>query len=156
MTTATTPSRQKLGFRTLDDIARFVEPLPVRGATSTGNWTAAQNIGHIAAVIDASIDGFTFSAPVPIRIFATLMRNRFLSKGFKPGIKMPSNAPAAFKPGPETQLDDAVKHLIESIQRAKDKKMASVSPIFGALSHDQWVDMHCRHAEMHFSHIQTA
>ena len=156
MTTATAPTRQKLSFKTLDDIARFVEPLPARGATSTGNWSAAQNIDHVAAVVDASIDGFTFSAPFPIRIFATLMRNRFLSKGFNPGIKMPSNVPTAFKPGPETQLDDAVRHLTDSIQRAKDKKMTVVSPIFGALSHDQWIDMHCRHAEMHFSHIRPA
>lgn len=160
MTTAaaapSTNTRQTLTFRTLDDIARFVEPLPARGATSTGRWSAAQNIEHIAAVIDASVDGFTFNAPFPIRVFATLMRKRFLTKGFNPGIKMPSNVPASFNPGPDTQLDSAVQHLTKSIQRAKDKKMTVVSPIFGALSHDQWIDMHCRHAEMHFSHIHTA
>jgi hypothetical protein len=29
--------------------------------------------------------------------------------------------------------------------------MTATSPVLGRLSHEQWVQFHCRHAEMHFS-----
>tara|TARA_R110002111_G_scaffold152699_2_gene219425 strand:+ start:256 stop:732 length:477 start_codon:yes stop_codon:yes gene_type:complete len=154
MAATTAPNRQKLSFQTLDDITRFVEPLPALGAGSSGNWTAAQNIEHVALFIDTSIDGFTFAVPAPIRFAARMLRGRFLKKGFKPGIKPPAKAAVHFAPRPDITMEEAVDHLIRSIERAKANKMTAVSPLFGAMDHEQWTQMHCRHAELHFSFIQ--
>ncbi len=149
-------SRRTLSFKNLDDLVRDVQDVSKTGVNSTGNWSAAQNIEHVAAVIDASIDGFSFSVPLPIRILGRLIRGRTLKKGLSPGIKMPGSAPDAFKPGPDTRLEDAAKHLADSVARANQQKMTAVSPIFGKLSHEQWVQLHCRHAEMHFSFLYRA
>ena len=123
---------------------------------STGKWTAAQNIQHVALFIDASIDGFTFTVPAPIRFVARLMRSRFLNKGFNPGIKPPAKAAAMFAPAPDISMEAAIDHLDRSVQRAKQQKMTAASPLFGTMDHEQWVRMHCRHAELHFSFIQPA
>ena len=150
------PARRELRFDSLDDLLRDVQALAGTSPTSAGKWTAAQNIEHVAAVIDASVDGFTFSIPLPIRLLARLLRGRFLSRGLSPGIKLPAAAPAAFNPGPDTRFEDAAEHLAQAVQRAEERKMTAVSPVFGQLDHQQWVRFHCRHAELHFGFIQPA
>lgn len=154
MATSQTPPRRKLRFNTLDDLVRDAKTMAGNSPTSTGKWTAAQNIQHVALFIDASIDGFTFTVPAPIRFVARLMRGRFLRKGFNPGIKPPAKAAAHFAPAPDISMEAAVDHLVRSVARAEQQKMTAVSPLFGAMDHGQWVQMHCRHAELHFSFIQ--
>ncbi|GAB4190107.1 MAG: hypothetical protein Kow00105_04460 [Phycisphaeraceae bacterium] len=148
------PNRRKLRFRTLDDLVRDIEQFRGTEPDSSGKWSAAQNIDHVAALIDASVDGFDFKVPAVIRLMVRLMRNRFLTKGLNPGIKMPDSAPDAFKPSPDTRFADAVDHLQRAVERAKQQGMTAVSPVFGKLTHDQWEQLHCRHAELHFSFIQ--
>lgn len=153
MAPSTAPVRRTLRFDTLDDLVRDAQSLVGASPTSTGKWTAAQNIEHVALFLDASIDGFTFTVPAPIRFAARLMRGRFLKKGFNPGITPPAKAAALFAPAPDITLEAAADHLARSVERAKQKQMTAVSPLFGAMNHEQWVQMHCRHAELHFSFI---
>lgn len=152
----TAPLRRPLRFNTLDEVLADARNLSRTDAQPTGKWTPAQNIEHVALFMDASIDGFTFTVPAPIRFAARLMRSRFLNKGFNPGIKPPAKAAALFAPAPDITMQTAVEHLTRSVERAKEKKMTAVSPLFGAMNHEQWVRMHCRHAELHFSFIQPA
>jgi uncharacterized protein DUF1569 len=151
-----TANRRTLKFNTLDDLVRDVQDVSKTGVNSTGNWSAGQIVQHVAAVIDASIDGFSFTVPLPMRILGRLIRGRALKKGLNPGIKMPRSAQASFKPGPETRFEDAAKNLAQSVDLAKQRTMTAVSPIFGQLTHEQWIQLHCRHAEMHFSFLHPA
>lgn len=148
------PARRVVHFSTLSDLTLDIQALADTEPTSTGRWTAAQNVEHMAAVIDASVDGATFSLPLPVRLLGRLLRFWFLNRGLSPGIKLPASVPAAFTPGPETRFQDAARHLAQAVQRAEEQKMAAASPVFGRLSHEQWVRFHCRHAELHFSFIQ--
>lgn len=154
-TTDQNDSRRTLKFNTLDDLLNDALALQAKGVTTHGKWTAAQVFLHVSAVIQASIEGFTFKMPFPVRIVGRLIRNRSLSKGFPSGIKIPSSAKHAFDPPANISLDEAMRHLIGSVNKAKQKQMQQVSPIFGALNHDQWVELHCRHAELHFSYLSA-
>ncbi len=148
------PQRRNLAFTRLDDLVSDLRAFDGQEPASSGKWTAAQNVAHVAAVIDASVDGMTFTVPLVIRLFARAFRGWFLAKGFKPGIKFPQTVPASFNPGPETPFGDAVAQLNQAVLRANTRKMATVSPLFGAMNHEQWTMLHCRHAELHFSFIQ--
>jgi hypothetical protein len=149
--------RRTLTFKNLDDLVSDLQSVSTVGIGSSGGWTPAQNVEHVARGIDTSIDGFTFTVPLPMRILGRLIKGRVLTKGIPAGkIKIPPAAQAAFCPGPETRFEDAAKHLTDAVERAKRKKMTAVSPIFGKLSHEQWVALHCRHAEMHFSFLHPA
>ena len=150
------PKRRALHFNTLDDLIHDAQSIPGQPPDSTGNWSAAQNVEHVALFIDASTDGFPFTLPAPFRIFGRLMRGRFLNNGFKPGIKPPQKAAAPFTPPSDTTWPDALAHLSTSIANAKQKKMTIPSPLFGAMSHEQWEQLHCRHAELHFGFIHPA
>ncbi len=154
---STAVDRRTLKYNNLDDLARDIRMMAGQGIKTSGNWTAAQNIEHVTLLIDASIDGFKFNVPLPLRVLGRLIRGRVLNKGIPAGkIKIPPVAKASFDPDPATQLEDAVQHLSDSVERAKQKKMTHASPIFGKLTHEQWVQLHCRHAEMHFSFLLPA
>ncbi len=150
----TKPSRRTLSFHSMDDLLTDAKALAASGAQASGGWTTGQVIWHVAAVIESSVEGFTFTVPLPMRILGRLIRNRSLKKGIPAGvIKIPRQAQAAFLPPPDVKFDDAVAQMTAIVEKAKHRRMNAVSPIFGALTHDQWVQLHCRHAEMHFSFL---
>ena len=33
------------------------------------------------------------------------------------------------------------------------ERMSKPSPVFGPMTHEEWEQLHCRHAELHFSFI---
>ena len=60
-----------------------------------------------------------------------------------------------FRPAPDVTTDAAVATLREHVEAAeKPGAMQSVSPLLGPLSHGEWVQFNCRHAEMHFSFMR--
>ena len=74
-------NRRTVKFATLGDIVADVEQLGdnVRGE---GNWTPAQNVGHVATLVELSLDGFppTIKAPLPLRLLGPLFKGRALRK----------------------------------------------------------------------------
>jgi hypothetical protein len=148
-----TVARRPLHFQSLDDLLNDAQALKASGATANGGWSTGQILSHVAAVIEASVEGFTFTVPLPLRILGRLIRGRSLKKGFPSGIKIPNEASAAFVPPSDVTFEQAVDQLTSVIQKAKQRRMTQVSPIFGKLNHDQWVQLHCRHAELHFSFL---
>jgi len=148
-----TGSRRVLKFQTLGDLLADVQKLQASDAIAISEWTPGQIVGHVTAVIEASVEGFTFSVPFPLRVVGKLIKNRSLTKGLPSGLKVPAKAQDAFIPPVDLTFDTAVKRLAETIEKAKQRKMTQVSPIFGKLSHEQWVQLHCRHAELHFGFL---
>jgi hypothetical protein len=146
--------RRELSFSTMDDLLADVEGLGAE-PMAAGNWTPGQVVEHVTILIESSLDGFTFKAPLPLRIFARLARGRFLSKTLPAGVKLPANA-SALMPSDDVTWDDAVARLRRATERIRGgDRMTHPSPLFGALSHEQWVDLHCRHAEMHLSFLRA-
>ena len=43
-----------------------------------------------------------------------------------------------------------------AIERAGSQRMKHPSPVLGKLSHEQWEQLHCRHAELHLSFLHPA
>jgi hypothetical protein len=147
--------RRELRFSSMGDILNDVEyaasgdPPP-----STGNWTSAQIVQHVGRVIDYSIEGFpTPKAPLLLRIAVRLMRRKVLRDPWKPGIKLPPRF-ARLAPEPRVTWDEAVDAFRATMVKLDTRRMTARSPLFGRLSHDQWEQIHCRHAELHLSFIQ--
>jgi len=163
MTTDTTapPANQKalrkekrsLRFETMQDILDDVEMLASGPVTSLGNWTPAQNIDHLRRVIRISHSGTDFKMPLPIRLLGKLLKRRFLKSPFKPGFK----TVALFDPPDENTMQQAVVALREEIEAAtRPGAMCHPSPLFGPMSHEQWEQLHCRHAELHLGFLLPA
>jgi len=149
--------RRSLAFRSLDDILADAEAMmsrqPIR---TTGNWTAGQIIEHVGLFICWSIDGFPFTMPFPLRFIGPLIKGRAQRKPLQSGIKAPGRM-TPHMPGQGVALEDAMRTLRGEIGRVKaGKRMEKPSPLFGKLSHEEWVRIHCRHAEMHFSFMHPS
>jgi hypothetical protein len=152
--------RRTLRFGRMEDILKDVETLDAAQrnggkVTATGNWTPAQIVWHVNAFIIASHDGFPFQAPWFMRVLGKMLKSGALNKPLKPGIKAPKSMSKMMPPADVT-WGDAVASLRKQMARhTKGEKMRVPSPMFGDLAHEEWIQLHCRHAEMHFGFMKT-
>ena len=155
--TRQTPDRRELHFSSMADIVEDVEYLAAGDPPrSAGNWTSAQIVEHVGRIIDASIEGFpTPKAALPLRFIAWLFRRIVLTRPMQPGIKLPPKFEALL-PDHGIIWDDAVDRFRAVHNKLATRQMTQPSPVFGRLSHQQWEQLHCRHAEMHFSFMHPA
>lgn len=143
-------SRRELRFQTLADILTDVESLASVPVTSLGEWTAAQNIDHVRRLIRVSHAGADFTMPWYFRLLGRLMKSRVLGSPFKPGMK---TAPA-FQPPAGITMDEAIAAFRAEVELAsRPGAMSRPSPFLGKMTHDDWEQLHCRHAEHHFGFI---
>ncbi|MHC4102643.1 MAG: DUF1569 domain-containing protein [Planctomycetota bacterium] len=155
--TSKVTDRRELQFSSMPDILEDVAYLasgdPPR---TTGNWSGGQIVQHVAMLINLSIDGFP--APrlaLPMRILGRLVRKRALVNSMSAGIRFPRKW-AFLAPDGAITWEDAVEYMNETMSRLGTDRMTAPSPILGKLSHEQWEQLHCRHAEMHFSFMHPA
>jgi len=149
--------RRTLRFGRMTDLTADIDQLIAAGEIEvTGNWTAAQIVAHVSGLIRMSIDGFGFKAPLLIRLAGPLMRSRVLNHPMSAGFKLKGAAAEAIVPSPSVTWDGAVADLRAQVERVeRGAKMSHRSPVFGQLEHEEWAQLHCRHAEMHFSFMKS-
>lgn len=146
---------RKLKFTTLDDIlveAKRIAAQP--NTTSRGTWTLAQNIWHVGRLIKAGVEGYPAKVPVVLKWIGPLFKKRATTQGFKPGFKLPRQAAGHFVAPSETTMEQAMEMIGSAVQGASDKGFLPKNPILGPMTQQQWVNLHCRHAEMHFGLIE--
>jgi hypothetical protein len=147
----TVEGRRTLTFQSLDDVVADAEKLVASPQTKVlGNWSLGHLLMHLASTIDSSIDGINFRAPWHIRLLGPLIKARILKKGASPGFNLPKELEAGAFPAPHS-LQDALEKLQAGVGRLKKEKATARHPAFGAMTHEEWVRVHLRHAEMHLS-----
>ncbi len=158
--TSKVTQRRKLHFETIDDcFAELgkIEAAEREGKLKTlGNWTAGQNLSHLAAWIEYGWDGYPMSKPpLPVRLVMKLMLGRILKKGMDPGVKIPGIE------GGTLGADDmetlaAVDRFRTALNRLKSGEAAvHDSPAFGEMSHEKRVKLNLRHAELHLGFLDV-
>lgn len=150
--TSKVTDRRELHFSAMQDIQADVEYLDSGDPPRTsGNWTAGQIVQHVSRFIGFSIDGFPEARlALPLRVLGRLLRGRVLVNPLRSGFRFPRRF-EFLAPTPGITWEDAVAGFRETMARLATEKMTATSPVLGRLSHEQWVQFHCRHAEMHFS-----
>jgi len=121
-----------------------------------GNWSPAQAAWHIAEFMRASIDGFGFRAPLVLRLLVRPLRFMLFSRRPTPrGI--PLRGPMeAFIPSPDLTPDEGFGHLRDQLRRMHAGVCCrEPSPLFGRLSHEQWMIVHLKHAAHHFARFEV-
>jgi hypothetical protein len=143
--------RRELRVASLDDVVADAEKLVASPHTRTlGNWPLPQLLTHLAMAIDKSIDGISFAAPWHMRLIGFLIRGRVLRRGLPAGFKLPKELEADAYPAAPS-AEDALESLRRAVARSKRERMTARHPVFGKLSHEQWTQLHLRHAELHLS-----
>lgn len=152
-------SRRKLHFHCLNCIAAELGRIEAAHAsgtlTTTGNWTPGENIDHCAKLFEFALDGFPSRAPWFVRAVASLfLRRRATSGRTAPaGFRLPKDA-AYMLPTPGIPFEQSMARLRGSLARiTAGERMSRPNPIFGPMSHEEWVRMQCGHCQLHLGFL---
>jgi hypothetical protein len=140
-----------LRFDSLDAMLADAERLVASSDTKMlGNWPLDRLLTHLTLAMNSSIDGISARAPWFIRLVGPAIKRRVLTRGMSPGFKLPKRVETRFFPT-ATSAGDALEKFRSAVGRVRQEKMTAIHPVFGRITHDEWLQLHLRHAEMHLS-----
>jgi hypothetical protein len=154
--------RRAVRLQTIDELAAEADRVAAAAAAGKvrplGNWSPGQALWHIGRLIEFSFDGFPFRyrrAPPWLARLLRLVAWRWLVRmAMRPGFRNPPQV-AALEPDPSVVLDVAAAYLREQIGRIRrGERMTQECSAEGPYSHEQWVYIHLRHAELHLSFLE--
>ena len=146
--------RRPLRFDSPDQLLADVERLATaeRAGTlrATGNWTLGQALGHLAAWVSYGYDGYPpmLRPPWIIKFLSRLAKKKYLTKTLKPGFRIPG-LPMGTVGDEPLPTADALARFNAAWSRLRNAPPAKPNLLFGPLSHDEWINLHLRHAELH-------
>jgi len=144
------PARRVLSYGSLREMLADLEAITSGPVVGLGAWTPAQNIDHVRRLIRISHAGTDIKLALGYRMLGRLLKGRLLRTTFKPGLKTVD----LFEPAADVGLEKAMSAFREEVAIASQAgAMRHPSPLLGALSHEDWERLHCRHAELHFGYI---
>lgn len=152
-------SHRTLQLESLDaletELVRIESALSVGKTRTTGNWSVGQICGHLGKFVRCSYGGFDGLAPWVVRsLAAALFKRSAMGPGAMPrGLRRPKKASSML---PAAAVSDAQGMALLRGQLARirsGEKMLQPSPLFGHLTHEQWVRLHLKHAGMHLGFV---
>ena len=151
-------SRRLLNFKSIDEAMADVEGLVAAERQgklrTTGNWTAGQILGHLATWVDFSFDGVPFTIPFFVRWIMRPAKNRVLYKPMKPGTRI-ARLPEGTVGTDGMPFADGVDRFRKTFSRIKQECPAIPNALLGVLTHEEWISLHLRHAELHLSFMNA-
>jgi hypothetical protein len=148
--------RRKLRFENVEaaisDAIQLAASERSGGLRATGNWTLGQALGHVAFWASAPYDGYPDMRRPPwlMRLLMPLMKRHILNKGMPAGIRVPGTPTGTF--GTDVmETDQGLVALQNSLTRLAAQAPADDNPVFGSMTHEDWLKLNLRHAELHLS-----
>lgn len=147
--------RRKLAFRSIADLNADIAALVAAERAGTlrasGNWTLGQAFGHLAFWINAPFDGYPpdLNPPWFVKLLLRLMKKRYMT-ALPAGVRIP-NIPGGTKGIDPLTTQEGLSRITAALSRLQSRPPERPNLIFGPLSHEEWITMHLRHAELHLS-----
>lgn len=148
--------RRKLRFASFQEVLEEVEALHAQPHQQLGNWPLPVAAGHLAAAINASIDGGTFPVRWYYKLLGPWVIKPRLLRSFPAGFQLPRVARKLLIPEQQIHFDDALAQLRTAIDRLQTEQQRGTHPVLGALTVDEWNRFHLRHAELHLGFLVPA
>jgi hypothetical protein len=148
--------RRMLRFESPDQIMaevdRLVEAERAGRLRRLGNWTMGQTLGHLAAWAEYSYTGAPLKAPFFIRWMLRLRKRKFLYGPMRANVRIPRVAGGTLATEP-LPLEEALGRMRRVMERLQSEAPTVPNFIFGPLTHEEWIALHCRHAELHLGFL---
>lgn len=152
------PQRRAIRFETIDEAiaeARRIAAAEREGRVRrTGAWTVGQNFGHVAAWIGYCFDGYPIAAPEEMIARARARLAVVLEKGMLGGVRI-AGVEGGTAGIEEMSLEEGLTRLVAGFERLQRETPTQAHVVFGELSREDWVKLHLRHAELHFSYLHV-
>jgi hypothetical protein len=147
--------RRVLHFASIDDALRDAQLIADAEKSGTlkrmGNWTPGQCFGHVSGWIVYALDGYPPDLRPPWFVKAVLrfMKSKYL-KGMPAGVRIPK-VEGGTKNLEMISTDEGLSRLKTAWDRLGKTCPPRANPIMGVLTHEEWIAMNLRHAELHQS-----
>ncbi len=148
--------RRVLRFDSIDALFSEVDALAsaerAQRLRCTGNWTLGQALGHLAAWVDYAFDGYPpdVNPPWIVRFVVGFQKKSFIHHTMRAGVKIPG-VQNGTKATDVIPTDEGVRRVRSAFTRLRDHAPVRPNPLFGPLSHAEWLGLNLRHAELHLS-----
>jgi hypothetical protein len=122
---------------------------------TTGNWTPGQVLGHLAAWASYPYDGYPMNPPGWIRLLGRLTKRRFTrqTRPMPAGFRI-HGAPEGTFGVENLEFDEGVRRLHAALDRLETTTPTIINPVFGRLSHAEWVGLNLNHAALHLGFLK--
>lgn len=161
MNSSRTAPHRTLALHSLADLQAELDHLASlladNNLSHSATWTPGQNFEHVGIFIKSALDGFEASMPAPLRFLARIfIKPRALGPDPMPrGIKLPNSARSLL---PRDNISDAeglafLQHQLRRLHAGE--RMTHPSPLFGPLTHDQWLTIQLKHAALHLGFLHA-
>ncbi|RIK68534.1 MAG: hypothetical protein DCC65_02765 [Planctomycetota bacterium] len=134
------------------DVDRIVASERTGTLRRTGNWTTGQILGHLAAWIDYAYDGYPVKPPWFIKFILRFAKKRFLRGPLKVGVKIPKVPDGTYATEP-LSVDEGLARFNRAWARLQDRPPTAPNILFGPLTHEEWIQLNLRHAELHLGFL---
>ena len=157
--TANASGRHPLRFNAIDDLLAEVDRIVAADEAGTlrqsGNWTAGQAFGHIAAWMNYAYDGYPFKVPWFIRLILRSRVRKYLRDGLPTGVRIPKVKNGTYATQ-ALSTEEGAAQLRQALKRlASDEPAKHDSPAFGKASDEDRIALNLRHAELHLGFLQS-
>lgn len=154
--TAKVQGRRALRFNSIEEMHAEVDRLTqaeLAGTlTARGNWTLGQVLNHLGAWVNFPFDGYppSINPPWIIRFIMKFQKKKYLREGLPAGVRIPNiqNGTEAIEVVP---LDAGLNTFRAAWKRLAAQCPTRPNPLFGPISHEEWIAGNLRHAELHLS-----
>lgn len=158
ITTKHVKDRRALRFNSIEklraDIDRILAADKAGKLRCTGNWTAGQAMGHIAAWINYSYDGYPMGPPPWIvRLILGFLKKKYLRQGMPAGVEIPKVKGGTFATEPLSTGEGAARLRKALARLASNEPAKFPSPAWGEMPAEERIALNLRHAELHLSFI---
>lgn len=149
---------RSLAFKTVDDAMAEAESLVQAEREGRlerlGNWTLGQALGHLAAWASYPYEGYPSKPPAVIRWLGRFMKKRILSKPLPKGYKLPGVPGGTF--GIDViPTDEGLGRFRAALLRLQAVAPSHENPVFGRLTHAEWIRLNLGHAELHLGFFRV-
>lgn len=156
--TTKTPGRRSLRFRTINDVLADMDRIVAAEEAGTlrqsGNWTAGQAFGHIAAWMNYAYDGYPFKVPWFIRLILRIRVRKYLRDGLPTGVRIPKVKGGTYATQALSTEEGAAQLRRALARLAGDEPATYDNPAFGKASDEDRIALNLRHAELHLGFLQ--
>jgi len=155
--TAKSTDRRKVRYHSIDELLAEIDRIVAADKAGklrcSGNWTAGQTLGHLAAWIDFGWDGYPMQVPWFIRLIVRRKVGHYVRDGLPAGVRIP-RAPDGTYGTDVLPTDEGAARLRKALQRLKNGEPARYdSPAFGRVSEEDRIALALRHAELHLGFL---
>jgi hypothetical protein len=153
--------RRQLQFESVNDAVAEAERLATAERegrlTQVGNWTLGQILGHLATWANFAFDGYPpeVHAPFFVRWIVRMFRGQILRKGMMAGVRI-GKVPGGTLGTEVVDVTEGLERFRAAMKRLAAAAPTAKNPVFGTMTHEQWIALNLRHAELHFSFLVPA